>query len=180
MWGWASVERLMQDINFSLRTLRKSPGFVLFAVLALALGLGANAAIFSVVDAVLLRPLPFRDADRLVEVWEDASHMGFPRARAPAPANFADWKRRNHVFEDMAALRGDLRDLTGNGSPEQVEGSQVTGQPVSAARSLARSWAEFLRRRGPARRSARGPDRLWSVAAALRRRPGDCGPRHLA
>ena len=124
MWGWASVERLLQDFRFSLRTLRKSPGFVLFAVLALALGLGANAAIFSVVDAVLLRPLPFRDADRLVEVWEDASHMGFPRA-VVAPANFMDWKRRNHVFEDMAALRGDLRDLTGNGSPEQVEGSQV-------------------------------------------------------
>ncbi len=124
MWGWTSIERLLQDIRLSLRTLRKSPGFVLFAVLALALGLGANAAIFSVVEAVLLRPLPFHNADRLVEIWEDASHMGFPKA-VVAPANFADWKRRNHVFEDMAALRGDLRVLTGNGSPEQVEGSQV-------------------------------------------------------
>lgn len=125
MSGWPATERLVQDVRFSLRTLRKSPGFVLFAVLALALGLGANAAIFSVVDAVLLRPLPFRNAGRLVQVWEDASHMGFP-LNTPAPANFADWKRRNHVFEDMAALKGDLYALPGAGRPEQVEGSPVT------------------------------------------------------
>jgi putative ABC transport system permease protein len=116
---------LLQDIRFSLRTLRKSPGFTVFAVLALALGLGANAAIFSVVDAVLLRSLPFRNADRLVEVWEDASHFGFPLAPL-APANSVDWKRRNHVFEDMAALKGDLYALTGAGTPEQVEGGPVT------------------------------------------------------
>ena len=103
---------------FLLRTLRKSPGFTVFAVLALALGLGANAAIFSVVDAVLLRSLPFRNADRLVELWEDASHFGFPLAPL-APANSVDWKQRNHVFEDMAALKGDLYALTGAGTPEQ-------------------------------------------------------------
>ncbi len=124
-WGWPSAERLLQDIRFSLRMFRRSPGFALFAVLALALGLGANAAIFSVVDAVLLRPLPFSDAARLVAVWEDASHLGFPR-NTPAPANFADWKSRNHVFQDMAALRGNLYALTGEGTPEQVEGSPVT------------------------------------------------------
>ena len=124
-WGWTSAESWMQDIRFSARTLRKSPGFALFAVLTLALGLGANAAIFGVVDAVLLRPLPFRNADRLVEIWEDASHLGFPQAPL-APANFQDWKRRNHIFEDMAALRGDLYALTGSGTPEQIEGSPVT------------------------------------------------------
>ncbi|HEY3455164.1 MAG TPA: ABC transporter permease [Bryobacteraceae bacterium] len=125
MWNWGFMERFLQDIRFSLRMLRKSPGFAVFAVLALALGLGANAAIFSVVDAVLLRSLPFRHSDRLVEVWEDASRFGFPRAPL-APANFVDWKRRNHVFEDMAALKGDLYALTGAGTPEQVEGSPVT------------------------------------------------------
>src|SRR5882724_3425438 len=124
-WGWTSAESWMQDIRFSARTLRKSPGFTLFAVLTLALGLGANAAIFSVVDAVLLRPLPFRNAERLVEIWEDASHMGFPQAPL-APANFLDWKRRNHIFEDMAALRGDLYALTRSGTPEQLEGSPVS------------------------------------------------------
>jgi putative ABC transport system permease protein len=125
MWGWGFLDRLLQDARLSLRLLRRSPGFVLFAVLALALGLGANEAIFSVVDSVLLRPLPFRHADRLVEVWEDASHIGFP-TDTPAPANYADWKHRNHVFEDIAALKGDLYALTGVGTPEQIEGSPVT------------------------------------------------------
>lgn len=124
-WGWTSVESLLQDIRFALRTFRKSPGFVAFAIIPLALGLGANAAIFSVVDAVLLRSLPFRDAGQIVEVWEDSSRIGFPRD-TPAPANFADWKLRNHVFEDMAALQGDLYALTGDGPPQQVEGSPVT------------------------------------------------------
>ncbi|HEX4228425.1 MAG TPA: ABC transporter permease [Bryobacteraceae bacterium] len=125
MWGWGFLDRLVQDARLSLRLLRRSPGFVLFAVLALALGLGANEAIFSVVDSVLLRPLPFRHAGRLVEVWEDGSHIGFPMD-TPAPANYADWKRRNHVFSDMAALKGDLYALTGQGTPEQIEGSPVT------------------------------------------------------
>ncbi len=125
VWVSGSIERLLQDVRFSLRTVRKSPGFAVFSVLALALGLGANVAIFSVVDAVLLHALPFRNADRLVEVWEDASRMGFPLAPL-APANFVDWKRRNPVFEDMAALKGDLYALTGVGTPEQVEGSPVT------------------------------------------------------
>ncbi|HEY3738966.1 MAG TPA: ABC transporter permease [Bryobacteraceae bacterium] len=124
-WGWATVERWMQDVRFALRTFRKSPGFVAFAIIPLALGLGANAAIFSVVDSVLLRSLPFRDAGRLVEVWEDSSRIGFPRD-TPAPANFNDWKQRNRVFEDMAALKGDLYALTGDGPPQQVEGSPVT------------------------------------------------------
>jgi predicted permease len=124
-WGWTSVEAVAQDVRLSFRMFRNSPGFVLFAVLALALGLGANAAIFSVVNAVLLRPLPFGNADRLVEVWEDASHMGFPLAPL-APANFVDLQRRSHVFEDMAALKGDLYVLTGTGTPEQVEGSPVS------------------------------------------------------
>jgi putative ABC transport system permease protein len=124
-WGWPSVGRLIDDIRIALRTFRKSPGFVAAAVIPLALGLGANAAIFSVVDAVLLRSLPFRDAGRLVEVWEDSSRIGFPRD-TPAPANFADWKIRNHVFEDMAALKGDLYALTGDGPPQQVEGSPVS------------------------------------------------------
>src|SRR5262245_20024075 len=94
---------LLQDLRYGARTLLKNPGFTLIAVLTLALGIGANTAIFSVVNAVLLRSLPFHDPDRLVLVWEDASFAGFPR-NTPAPANYADWKSQNHVFEDMGAL----------------------------------------------------------------------------
>src|SRR5579871_4073161 len=96
------------DLRFAFRTLRKTPGFTLTAILALALGVGANAAIFSLIDALLLRPLQMKDSARVVEIWEDASWAGFPQ-NTPAPANMLDWKQRNHVFIDMAATRGDLR-----------------------------------------------------------------------
>ncbi len=111
---------LLRDVQYGARVLQKSPGFTVAAVLTLALSIGANTAIFSVVHAVLLQPLPFRNPDRLAMVWEDASFMGFPED-TPAPANFVDWKNRNHVFEDMAALRGDLMNLTGDGPAEEVE-----------------------------------------------------------
>ena len=110
----------------TIRSLRKTPGFTTAAVLALGLGIGANVAIFSLVDAMLLRPLPLADPDRLVVVWEDGSYMGFPRD-TPAPANFADWKSRNHVFTDMGALGSSIYAITGDGAPQQVEGNVVTG-----------------------------------------------------
>src|SRR5437667_508128 len=92
--GWESfVETCWQDIRFGLRMLRKSPGFTLVAVGALGLGVGTNTAIFSVVNAVLLRSLPYHDPQRLVMVWEDASKWGFPR-NTPAPGNYADWKTK--------------------------------------------------------------------------------------
>lgn len=77
------------DVRYGCRILLRSPGFAAVAILALALGIGANTAIFSAVDAVLLRPLPFPEADRIVMVWEDASHQSFPRNN-PAPANYFD------------------------------------------------------------------------------------------
>jgi putative ABC transport system permease protein len=116
---------LLDDLRFAFRTLRKTPGFTLTVILALALGVGANAAIFSLVDALLLRPLQMKDSARVVEVWEDASWQGFPQ-NTPAPANMLDWKQRNHVFTDMAASRGDLRAITGDGQPQQVEVTLTT------------------------------------------------------
>ncbi len=119
------MNTFLADFRYSLRTLQRSPGFAACAILALALGIGANVAVFSVVDAMLLRPLQFRDAGRLVQVSEDGSSLGFPH-NTPAPANFVDWKQRNHVFEDMAALQGVIYAITGDGEPEQVEGNPVT------------------------------------------------------
>ena len=97
------MQTLLQDLRFGFRQLLSKPGFALIAVLSLALGIGANTAIFSLVDAVLLRPLPFHDPERLVIVWEDYTRIGFPR-NTPAPANYADWKSQNKVFEGMAAV----------------------------------------------------------------------------
>jgi putative ABC transport system permease protein len=113
------------DLRFGVRLLLKNPGFAAIAILALALGIGANTAIFSLVDRILVRPLPFSDPERLVMVWEDASHISFPR-NTPAVANFVDWKKQNQVFTDMAATRGRAASLTGDGAPEAVIGRGVT------------------------------------------------------
>jgi predicted permease len=118
------VENLIKDIRYGLRMLRKSPSFTFFAVTVLALGIAANSAIFSVADNVLVRPLPYRDSDRLVMVWEDSSAYGFPKD-TPAPGNFADWKSRNEVFDDVSAIAGASLNLTGDGNPEDLIGKRV-------------------------------------------------------
>src|ERR687884_2195824 len=91
------VEALWQDLRYGLRVLRQRPGFTAVAVLTLALGIGANTAIFSLVSAVLVRPLKYREAERLVMVWEDASAAGIPRDN-PSGGTYADWKAQNRVF----------------------------------------------------------------------------------
>jgi putative ABC transport system permease protein len=98
---------------------------MLVAVLSLALGIGANTAIFSLVNAVLLKPLPYPDYDRLLMVWEDATSAGFPRNQ-PAPANFNDWRAQNQTFERMAALDWREFNLTGDRRPERVIAYGVT------------------------------------------------------
>jgi predicted permease len=113
------------DIRYGARLLRQSPVFGAIAVLALALGIGANTAIFSSVSALLLRALPYHEPDRLVTVWEDASFASFPK-NTPAPGNYFDWKAQNTVFTEMAATRGATANLTADGAPEQVIGRQVT------------------------------------------------------
>ncbi|HKO96749.1 MAG TPA: ABC transporter permease [Pyrinomonadaceae bacterium] len=119
------MDTLFKDIRYGVRSLLKRPGFSAIAIVTLALGIGANTAIFSLVNAVLLRPLAFADPDRVVMVWEDASFAGFPR-NTPAPANYVDVKNQNQVFENIAAI--DIRsfNLTGDGEPERVEANGVT------------------------------------------------------
>jgi predicted permease len=116
---------LGQDIRFALRMLAKNPAFTAIAVLALALGIGANSAIFSVVDAVLLRPLPFKNPSQLVMLWENAAHLGFPRD-TPSPANFLDWQKEATSFTGMAAMLERSFNLTGVGEPERLEGRRVS------------------------------------------------------
>jgi predicted permease len=125
MWGWRSLEQLAQDLRFGARVLAKRPGFTLVAIITLALGIGANTAIFSVVNTVLLQPLPYKDADRLVMVWEDASQQGFPH-NSTTPANFIDWREQNRVFEGMAAIGRESFNLTGVGEPEKIDGRRVS------------------------------------------------------
>jgi predicted permease len=119
------MESLIKDIRYGVRGLLKRPGFTAIALLTLALGIGANTAIFSVVNAVLLRPLQFKDPEQLVIVWEDATYAGFPR-NTPAPANYIDWKNQNQSFSDMAATAETSFNLTGDGEPERVTAHSVT------------------------------------------------------
>ncbi len=120
------LHNLLSDLRYGFRMLRQAPVFGAVAVLALALGIGANTAIFSSVSNLLLRALPYQDPDRLVMVWEDASFASFPK-NTPAPGNYFDWKQQNHVFTSIAATRGAVANLTTDGPPEQVIGRRVTG-----------------------------------------------------
>ncbi len=122
---------LWQDVRFGVRMLAKNPGFTVFAVAVLSLGIAANTAIFSIADAVLLRPLPYRDAGRLVMVWENSPAYGFVHD-TPSAGNFHEWRARNDVFEDMAALDFHSSfNLTGEGNPEEIPGRHVTANLFS-------------------------------------------------
>src|SRR5688500_13392284 len=110
---------LLSDVRVALRSLRKAPGFTAVVVLTLALGIGANAAIFSVLNAVLLRPLPYPEADRIMTLWTDNANQGWPKDVSSYP-NFLDWRAQNTTFAEMAAYAPSARTLTGTGEPERV------------------------------------------------------------
>jgi putative ABC transport system permease protein len=117
------MNTLLQDLKYGLRMLLKHPHVTGIAVVTLALGIGANTAIFSVVNAVLLNPLPFREPDRVVALWESVPNQGRSRV---TPANFHDWKKQNTVFEDVASFGRNSLTLTGDGEPEQLVGARVS------------------------------------------------------
>jgi putative ABC transport system permease protein len=119
------VESLLQDVRYGMRMLRKSPGFTAVAVIAIALGIASTAAIFSVVDQVLLHPLPYPDSDRVVVLGETTRSIGGV-GEASSPANYLDWVRENHVFSQMAASRGGQANLTGGDRPERVPTTVTT------------------------------------------------------
>ena len=112
---------IWQDLQYGWRMLRRSPGFSLVAILTLAIGIGANAAMFSVINTVLLRPLPFPDAQRIVFVWDTDPNRNVMRGVA-SPAEFLDWRDQNHSFEELSAWRTWFYNLTGTNEPEQIFG----------------------------------------------------------
>jgi predicted permease len=116
---------LWRDLRYGFRTLVKNPGFAVVAVLTLALGIGANTAIFSVLNAVVLHPLPFPHPDRLVLVWMTDKNRDLDRAVSPPP-DFLDWRDQNHVFEELSAWRTWFFNLTGANDPEQVWGVRAS------------------------------------------------------
>ena len=118
-WGWGALDRLMQDLRFGLRILAKSPGFTAVAILTLALGIGANTALFSVVNGVLLNPLPYPEPEQLVELRESKPNFATGSISYP---NFLDWQKDNRTFASMAIVRGNRSfTLTGLGEAEQVD-----------------------------------------------------------
>ena len=145
-WSWNWLEKFLRDVRYGARTLTRSPGFSLTAILVMALGIGATTSLFTIVRSVLLKPLPFRDPDNLVMVYEhfrdDNSADGF---NVVSPADFNDWHQRTHGFADMAAyLRTDF-DLTGEHAelPEVVQGAggswnlfSVLGTPPALGRAF--------------------------------------------
>src|SRR3984893_17281406 len=119
------MDSFLRDLRYSARILIKSPGFTVVAVLALTLGIGANTAIFSVVNSVLLRPLPYSDPGRLMQLWEASAKKGRNEIPASYP-NFADWRDQNHVFEQVAAYTDWSFNLTGTGEPERIRSAIVS------------------------------------------------------
>ena len=118
---------LLSDVRYAVRLLAKTPGFTAIAVLTLGLGIGANTAIFSVIDAVLLRPLPYPEPTRLVAVWE-AGLAGSGAADSVAPPNFIDWREQSTVFDGLTALATRSVNLSGRGDPERLDGLRVTAE----------------------------------------------------
>ncbi|HVF43315.1 MAG TPA: ABC transporter permease [Pyrinomonadaceae bacterium] len=119
------METLFQDVRFALRTLWTNRGFALVAVAALALGVGANSAIFSVVNAVVLRPLPYKDPERLVALWVGLNQKGFEELEVSAP-EFTDFRTRSSSFERVAAYSAGGFNMTGAGEPERIQGLNAT------------------------------------------------------
>jgi putative ABC transport system permease protein len=122
--GW--LADLLRDSRYGLRLLRKSPQFATAAILCLALGIGGVAAIFSVFDAVLIRPLPYAEADRLVMIWDFMGKTDVLTRHNPTPPEWIEWRRLNTVFTDLASTQPADVTLSGDGEPEQVPGRKVT------------------------------------------------------
>jgi len=162
-YGSSVVATLWQDVRYAARILRKNPTFTLVSTLTLALGIGATTAIFSVVDAVMLRPLPYRDADRLVRIWESDLPRGRPEFSVSQP-NFLDFRARNQTFERMVATAGTTLNLTTAEGLEPLVGRRVTTDflpALSVAPALGRNFLPEEDRPGGNTRVAIATHGFW-------------------
>ena len=160
------ISTILQDLRYAARALRKSPGFTLVAALTLALGVGANTAIFSVVNAVMLRPLPFAEPDRLVRIWESNVERGWPTFAVSHP-NFLDFRAQADSFESMAAINNAGFTMTSNGEAEIVLGLQVTATflpTLKIAPALGRNFLDEEDRPGGNTRVVLLGDGFWRRA----------------
>ncbi|MGO8818164.1 MAG: ADOP family duplicated permease [Terriglobia bacterium] len=126
VWGVRWLETLGQDLRYGTRQLRKNPGFTAVAVFTLALGIGANTAMFSVVNAVLFDPLPYREPSRLVTLWDTSTAFGSPAPGSMTDPDYVELRAQNQVFDDAAAFHGQTFNLTGAGEPERLLGASVS------------------------------------------------------
>jgi putative ABC transport system permease protein len=131
MWGWTPIEQFWQDLGYARRALWKAPAFTIAAVLTLSLGIGVNTAMFSVVRAVILRPLPFDEPDRLVAVNETDLRSGTPRVASVSWPNFFDWRRDTRTLESMAGYHVSNITVTGLGPSRHVPGAVVSANLFS-------------------------------------------------
>jgi predicted permease len=128
-WSWIWPESLLRDIRFTFRALRRTPGFTAVAIVVMALGIGANVALFTVVRGVILKPLPFRDPDRLVMLYEAKLHdQDAPGYNVVAGGIYAEWKKLNHTFTSLALVRGSRVLLSGSGGqlPEKLDSGEIS------------------------------------------------------
>ena len=129
IWSWNWLESLARDLSLSLRTLRRTPGFTVIAILVMALGIGANVALFTVVRGVLLKPLPFQDPDRLVMLYESGLHENDTVAyNTVSGGMYAEWKKQNQSFSSLALARGSRVGLSGSGGqlPEKLDSAELS------------------------------------------------------
>jgi len=126
MWGFGSVETVIQDLRYSFRLIKSKPGFAAVAIATLGCGIGLNSAIFSVINSYLLRPLPYKAPDRLVQIWESDKRPAGEHQNVVSPANFADWRKQASSFESMSAYNTYLASLAQPDGAVEVAGALVT------------------------------------------------------
>ena len=162
-WGWTWLEEIAQDLRYGLRLLRKSPAFTAVALLTLALGIGANTAIFSVVNAVLLKSLPFEEPEQLVMVWNRAAAAAGGDRTPLAVADLLDWRVQNRSFTDIAAFQLGSFNYAGGDFPEQLQAADVTANFFSVLGVQAQLGRTFLPEedRPGAQHVALLSDRFW-------------------